>query len=109
VRTIRWNSKQRDRIYAIPKSTSQRNEQSNINELTDEIAHARHLLCLWLDMQSVSEYSWLDSHTLKRFHAPKASLEAKKGKNSVFLHAPETRMARGDHTVVQVRYRYAEK
>jgi hypothetical protein len=91
------------------KSTSQRSEQSDIGELTDEIAHAHHLLCLWLDKQSVSEYSWHDSHTPIRFRAPKSSLEAKKDKNSVFLHAPGTRMARGDHTVVQVRYRYAEK
>ncbi len=31
------------------------------------------------------------------------------GKNSEFLHVQETRMARGDHKVVQVRHRYAEK
>jgi hypothetical protein len=60
-------------------------------------------------MKSVSEYSWLDSHILERFRSPKANLGAKMGKNSVFLHVRGTRMARGDHKVVQERHRYAEK
>lgn len=109
VRSIRWNSKQCDRVYAIPKSTSQRRELSNVDELTDEIAHARHLVCLWPDIQSVVEYSWLDSHNLRHLHDPKSSLESTMGKNYVFLHVPGTRTAHGDHKVEQVRHRYAEK
>ena len=109
VRSIRRNSKECDRVYAIPKSTSQRGELSNLDELTDEIAHACHLLCLWPDTQSVAECSWLDSHNLGRFRDPKSSLEPTMGKNSVFLHVPGTRMAHGDHKVEQVRYQYAEK
>lgn len=109
VGSVGRNSKQCDRIYAIPKPTSQRSEQGNIDGPTDETARARHLLGLWLDIQCVLEYSWLDSHTLGRFRAPKASLGTKMGKNSGFLHDPGTRMARGDHKVVQVRCSYAEK
>ena len=109
VRSIRWNSKECDRVYAIPKSTSQRCELSNVDELADEIARARHLLCLWPDTQSVAEYSWPDSHNLGRFRDPKSSLEPKMGKNSVFPHAPGTRMVHGDHKVEQVRHRYAER
>jgi hypothetical protein len=109
VGSVGWNSEQCDRIYAISKPTSQRSEQRNIDGPTDEIARARHLLGLWLDIQCVLEYSWLDSHTLGRFRAPKASLGAKMGKNSVFLHDQGTRMARSDHKVVQVRRSYAGK
>ncbi len=109
VRSIRWNSKECDRVYAIPKSMSQKGELSNVDEFTDERAHARHLLCLWPDTQSVAEYSWLDSHNLGHFRDPKSSLEPTMGKNSVFLHVPGTRMARGDHKVEQVRHRYAGK
>jgi hypothetical protein len=109
VRSIRWNSKKCDRVYAIPKSTSQRGELSNVDELTDEIVHARHLLCLWPDTQSVAEYSWLDSYNLGHFRDPISSLEPTMGKNSVFLHVPGTRMAHGDHKAEQVRHRYAEK
>ena len=107
--SIRWNGKECDRVYAIPKSTSQRGELSNVDELTDEIAHARHLLCLWPDTQSVVEYSWLDSRNLGHFRDPKSSLEPTMGRNSVFLHVPGTRMVRGDHRVKQVRHRCAEK
>ena len=109
MRSIRWNSKECDRVYAIPKSTSQRGELSNVDEFTDEIAHAPHLLCLWPDTPSVAEYSWLDSHNLRHFRDPKSSLEPTMGKNSVFLHVPGTRMARGDHKAEQVRHQYAEK
>ena len=109
VRSIRWHSKECDRVYAIPKSTSQIGELSNVDELTDEIAHARHLLCLWPDTRSVEEYSWFYSHNLGHFHDPKSSLEPTMGRNSVFLHVPETRMVHGDHKVEQVRHPYAEK
>jgi hypothetical protein len=109
VRSIRWNSKECDRVYAIPKSTSQRGELSSVDELTDEIAHARHLLYLWPDTQSVAGCSWPDSHNLGHFRDPKSSLEPTMGKSSVFLHVPGTRMAHGDHKVEQVHHRYAEK
>jgi len=109
VRSIRWDSEECDRVYAIPKSTSQRGELSNVDGLTDEIARARHLLCLWPDTQSAAEYSWLDSHNLGHFRDPKSSSEPTMGKNSVFLHVPGTRMAHNDHKVEQVRHRYAEK
>lgn len=109
VRPVRWNSKECDRVYAIPKSASQRGELSNVDELTDEIVHVCHLLCLWPDTQNVAEYSWLDSHNLGHFRDPKSSLEPTMDKNSVFLHVPGTRMAHGDHKVEQVHHRYAEK
>lgn len=108
VRSIRWNSKECDRVYAIPKSTSQRGKPSNVDKLTDEIARAHHLLFLWPDTQRVAEYSLLDNHNLGHFRDPKSSLESTMGKDSVFLHVPGTRMARGDHKVEHVR-RYAEK
>ena len=60
-------------------------------------------------MQSVLEYSWLGSHTPGHFGAPKASLEAKMGKNCVFLRVQGTRMARGDRRGAQVHYLYVEK
>jgi hypothetical protein len=78
-------------------------------DITDEISRACHLLCLWLDMRSVSVYSLLDNRTRGRFHAPTTTLEAKMDKNSVSLRVPGILMARSDRKVVQGRARYVRK
>lgn len=77
--------------------------------LTGGKAHVPHLLCLLLGMKNALVYSWLCIRTLSRHRGPESSLEAKMGKNSVFVLALGIQMVRSVRKARREQRPYAEK